>query len=179
MRLLRWLVVPLLVLPLGWVMMQGIGRNPRAISSPLIGQPMPSFVLSAIDGQRVDSGDLRGRAVIVNFWASWCFECIAEHRVLLEAQERYGSELVIVGVLYQDRPQDARAFLARYGDGGWSNLIDDDGRVAIDYGVTGVPESFFVDPAGVVRYKQYGAVTRAVVEEQLPALLSPSAEPSG
>jgi cytochrome c biogenesis protein CcmG/thiol:disulfide interchange protein DsbE len=90
----------------------------------------------------------------------------------MEAQERYGDRLVIVGILYQDTVADARGFLARYGDGGWPNLIDADGRLAIDYGVTGVPESFFIDAAGVVRYKQYGAVTRAVLDDQLPALVA-------
>jgi cytochrome c biogenesis protein CcmG/thiol:disulfide interchange protein DsbE len=139
---------------------------------------MPAFELIGIDGQRVDSDDLRGRVVIVNFWASWCFECIAEHQVLLDAQERYGADLAIVGVLYQDQPQDALAFLARHGDGGWPNLVDAEGRVAIDYGVTGVPESFFIDSSGVVRYKQFGAVTSAVVDAQLPGLVSPAPSPT-
>jgi cytochrome c biogenesis protein CcmG/thiol:disulfide interchange protein DsbE len=150
---LRWAVVPVLVLPVARLWMQGIGRDPRALPSPLIGRPMPAFELIGIDGQPVDSDDLRGKPVIVNFWASWYIECIAERQVLLGAQQRYGSELAIVGLLYQDRPQDqhrpqdALPFLARHGDGGWPVLIDADGRVAIDYGVTDVPESFFVDPS--------------------------------
>lgn len=103
--------------------------------------------------------------------------------MLMEAQERYDERLAIVGILYQDTVANARAFMARYGDGGWPNLLDPDGRLAVDYGVTGVPESFFVDAAGVVRFKQYGAVTRAVLDEQLPGLLTdagglrPTAEP--
>ncbi len=76
------------------------------------------------------------------------------------------------GRAVQDTVADALAFLARYGDGGWPNLLDPSGRLAIDYGVTGVPESFFIDAAGVVRYKQYGAVAAAVLDEQLPNLLA-------
>jgi cytochrome c biogenesis protein CcmG/thiol:disulfide interchange protein DsbE len=177
-RILRFAVVPALVVPVAWLLFQGLGRDPRVLPSPLIGRPAPAFELVAIDGRTVDSATLRGKTVLVNFWASWCFECIEEHRVLLEAQEGYGDDLVIIGVLYQDSVDDALAFLARYGDGGWPNLVDADGAVAIDYGVSGVPESFFIDAAGIVRYKQWGPVTRAVLDAQLPALISGSSIPS-
>lgn len=182
MRLARFGLVPVIVLPMAWLLFQGLGRDPRAITSPLIGRRAPAVVARSMDGETVNLADDRGRPVILNFWASWCFECIEEHRVLTEAQRRYGGRLVIVGVLYQDTVADARAFLARYGDGGWPNLLDPNGRLAIDYGVTGVPESFFIDAAGVVRYKQYGAVTPAVLDEQLPPLLaddSRSPDPTG
>jgi cytochrome c biogenesis protein CcmG/thiol:disulfide interchange protein DsbE len=171
-RLARLGLVPLIVLPVAWLLFQGLGRDPRAIPSALIGRPAPSVVAASMDGATVSLDSFRGRPVILNFWASWCFECIEEHRLLMEAQERYGERLVIVGILFQDTVADARGFLVRYGDGGWHNLIDADGRLAIDYGVTGVPESFFIDAAGVVRYKQYGAVTRNVLDDQLPALLA-------
>lgn len=172
MRLARFGLVPLIVVPLAWLLFQGLGGDPRAIPSTLIGRPAPSVVALSMDGATVSLDAYRGRPVILNFWASWCFECIEEHRVLTAAQERYGEQLVIVGVLYQDTVTDALGFLARYGDGGWPNLLDPDGRLAIDYGVTGVPESFFIDAAGVVRYKQYGRVTPEVLDEQLPALLA-------
>jgi cytochrome c biogenesis protein CcmG/thiol:disulfide interchange protein DsbE len=171
-RLARLGLVPLIVVPMAWLLLQGLGRDPRAIPSALIDRPAPSVVAATMDGETVSLDAFRGRPVILNFWASWCFECIEEHRVLMEAQERYGERLVIVGILYQDTVADARGFLARYGDGGWPNLIDAGGRLAIDYGVTGVPESFFIDAAGVVRYKQYGAVTRDVLNDQLPLLLA-------
>lgn len=172
MRFARLGLVPLVVLPVAWLLFQGLGRDPRAIPSALIDRPAPAVVTASMDGETIDLDAYRGRPVMLNFWASWCFECIEEHRVLMEAQERYGERLVIVGILYQDAVADARGFLARYGDGGWPNLIDADGRLAIDYGVTGVPESFFIDAAGVVRYKQYGAVTRDVLDQQLPPLLA-------
>ena len=172
MRLARLSLVPLIVLPVAWLLFQGLGRDPRAIPSALSDRPAPAVVATSMEGETVSLDAYRGRPLIVNFWASWCFECIEEHRVLMEAQERYGERLVIVGIVYQDTVADARGFLARYGDGGWPNLIDADGRLAIAYGVTGVPEGFLIDAAGVVRYKQYGAVTRAVLDDQLPALLA-------
>ena len=178
MRILRWALVPMLVLPVAWLLFQGLGRDPRALPSALIGRPAPTFHLVGIDGRTVVSKDLRGRVVIVNFWASWCFECIAEHRVLLEANVQYSPNLVIIGVLYQDSVSDALSFLARHGNGGWPNLIDPNGALAIDFGVTGVPESYFIDAAGIVRYKQFGALTPAVLDAQLPALLRDVSHPS-
>lgn len=177
MRLLRMGAVPLLVLPVAWILFQGLGRDPAAIPSPLIGRPAPAFSAASMEGEVIDLEAYRGRPVIVNFWASWCFECIAEHAVLLRAQQQY-DELVILGVLYQDTVRDARSFLARYGDGGWPNLLDPDSRISIEYGVTGVPESFFIDRSGLVRYKQYGAVTEAVLAAQLPLLMSRASDAS-
>jgi len=175
MRLARFLAVPLIVLPVAWLLLLGIGRDPRAIPSALIDRPAPPVVATSMDGQSVRLEAYRGRPVVLNFWASWCFECIEEHRVLLEAQERYGERLVIIGILYQDSVAGARDFLARHGDGGWPSLLDPDGRLAIDYGVTGVPESFFIDAAGVVRYKQYGPVTREILDQVLAGLVATAA----
>lgn len=176
MRNARFAFVPLIVLPVAWLMFQGLGRDPREIASPLIGLPAPDFTLVTMDGEQVSLADYRGRPVLVNFWASWCFECIEEHRVLMDAQDRYGGDFAIVGILYQDTVQDARGFLLRYGDGGWPNLIDSSGVVAIDYGVSGVPESFFIDADGIVRYKQWGAVTEEAVVAQLVPLLEAAAD---
>jgi cytochrome c biogenesis protein CcmG/thiol:disulfide interchange protein DsbE len=174
MRHVRFGLIPLLVVPLGWVLFQGLGRDPREIPSPLIGRPAPDVVLQSMDGDQVSLAAYRGRPVLVNFWASWCFECIAEHQVLMDAQRRYGADFAIVGILYQDTVEDARSFLALHGDGGWPNLVDAFGRAAIEFGVSGVPESFFIDADGIVRYKRWGAVTYEVIETQLPPLLEPS-----
>jgi cytochrome c biogenesis protein CcmG, thiol:disulfide interchange protein DsbE len=114
------------------------------------------------EGGTVSLSEYRGRAVLVNFWASWCFECIEEHRVLMEAQERYGARFAIVGILYQDTIDDARRFLSRYGDGGWPNLVDDSGSAAIDFGVSGVPESFFIDADGTHRCGARAAARRRI-----------------
>ena len=171
----RWLLVPLLVIPLGWLLFTGFGRDPREISSPLIGRPAPEWSLSTLDGRTLATADLAGRPYVVNFWASWCIPaCVDEHPVLAAAHERYGDELVIVGVLYQDEPADAEAFLARYGDPGYAHVMDDDGRLAIEYGVTGPPETFFVDETGVVRDKQFGPLSDDLMADRLGAILTAS-----
>src|SRR5918998_5879454 len=172
MRWLRWLVVPLLVVPLAWLLSAGLGRDPSEIPSPFIGRAMPSFTLTTIDGRTVSSAELRGRPLVVNFWASWCGPCVAEHAVLLDARERFGEAATIVGILYDDTPEGARDFLGTYGDGGWSNVLDPGGATRIDFGVTGPPETFFVDAQGVIRHKQYGPVTAAVVESELAPLVA-------
>jgi cytochrome c biogenesis protein CcmG/thiol:disulfide interchange protein DsbE len=171
----RWLLVPLLVVPLGWLLFTGFGRDPREISSPLIGRPAPEWRLSTLDGGSLGSAHLAGRPYVVNFWASWCIPaCVDEHPVLAAAHERYGDDLVIVGVLYQDDPADAEAFLARYGDAGYAHVIDDGGRLAIEYGVTGPPETFFVDDTGVVRDKQFGPLSDDLMADRLGAILTAS-----
>src|SRR5918992_1594145 len=151
MRLLRWAVVPIVVVPIAWLLFQGLGRDPRDIGSPLIGRPAPAFELTTLDGGQLSSDDLRGRPYLINFWASWCIPaCVDEHPALLDAEERYGDELAIVGVLYQDST---------------------DGRLALEYGVTGPPETYFVDADGVVRAKHFGPMTAAALHERVAALL--------
>ena len=168
MRRLRWLVVPLAVVPLGWLLFTGFGRDPREVASPLIGHPAPAWTLTSLNGDTMSSEDLAGRPYVVNFWASWCIPaCVDEHPVLAAAHERFGDELAIVGVLYEDEPIDATGFLARYGDAGYPHLLDPGGRLAIEYGVTGPPESYFVDAEGIVRAKQFGPLTDALMVERL------------
>lgn len=172
MRALRWLLVPLLVIPVGYVLFLGFGRDPREIPSPLIGEPAPEFALETLDGGTLSSSELAGRPYLVNFWASWCIPaCVDEHPVLMGARDRYGDRLALVGVLYQDTPSGALDFLARYGDGGWPTVLDTNGAVAIDYGVTGPPETFFVDAEGIVRAKHFGPMTDADLEAAVTALL--------
>jgi cytochrome c biogenesis protein CcmG/thiol:disulfide interchange protein DsbE len=171
-RALRWLLVPLLVIPVTWLLFQGFGRDPREVASPLLDRPAPTWTLTTLDGEELSSDDLAGRPYLVNFWASWCIPaCVDEHPVLAAAHERYGDELTIVGVLYQDAPDDARPFLARYGDAGYPHVIDPDGRLAIDFGVTGPPETFFVDADGLVRYRQFGPLTDELMADHLARIL--------
>ena len=169
-RRLRWVIVPIVLVPLTAVLFVGFGRDPNAIPSPLIGKPMPSFTLTALDGSTVSSADLVGKPLIVNFWASWCRPCVQEHPVLLDTARRYGDRLTIVGILYDDTAQGAAGFLARYGAGGWADLQDPGGGTAVSFGVTGPPETYFIDPGGVVRGKQFGPVTADVVARQLATL---------
>lgn len=168
---LRWLLVPLVVLPLGWLLFTGLGRDPRLIPSPLVGQPMPAFTGTTLEGDKFSSADLAGKPAVINFWASYCIpSCVDEHPVLLDLAARYDGELEMVGVLVNDPPDDARGFLARYGQVSWPNLLNADGGITIDYGVTGPPETFFVDAQGIVVARHWGPLTAEVVATQLAAL---------
>ncbi len=171
MRHLRWLVVPLLVIPLGWLLFSGFGRDPREIASPLIDRPAPEWTLTTLDGETLSSSDLAGRPYVVNFWASWCGPCVDEHAVLSATHDAYGDEIAMVGVLYQDLPADAQAFLARYGQTGYRHVIDPDGRLAIDFGVTGPPETYFIDADGILRAKQFGPLTESSMDQKLASIL--------
>jgi cytochrome c biogenesis protein CcmG/thiol:disulfide interchange protein DsbE len=162
MRAARWLLIPVLAIPLAWILFTGLGRDPSEIPSPLVGEPMPAFELTTLDGSTIASSSLAGRPAVINFWASWCIPaCVEEHPVLLETANRYPDEVQLVGVLYDDEPAAARAFLVQHGDGGWPNGDDATGSVALAYGVLGPPETFFVDAAGIVRDKHFGPLTEA------------------
>jgi cytochrome c biogenesis protein CcmG/thiol:disulfide interchange protein DsbE len=168
MRHARWLLIPVLAIPLAWILFTGLGRDPSEIPSPLVGQPMPAFELTTLDGDTVSSAALIGTPLVVNFWASWCIPaCVDEHPVLLDTADRYDVAVQVVGILYDDEAADARAFLVRYGDGGWPNAEDPTGATALAYGVLGPPETFFVDADGVVRAKHYGPLTEATMAENL------------
>jgi cytochrome c biogenesis protein CcmG, thiol:disulfide interchange protein DsbE len=168
---LRWLIVPLVVVPIGWLLFTGLGRDPRVIPSPLIGEPMPAFVGTTLDGDPFSSADLAGKPAIVNFWASYCIpSCVNEHPVLLDLAARHGDELQMVGVLVSDTPDGARGFLARYGEVSWPSMLNTDGQISIDYGVTGPPETFFVDAHGIVVARHVGPLTAVVVARELAAL---------
>lgn len=172
MRQLRFLLVPLLVVPIGLLLFTGFGRDPRIVSSPLVGNPAPAWEGTTLDGEPLTSAELEGRPYLVNFWASWCIPaCVDEHPVLAEAWDEHGDTIAIVGILYQDGPDSARDFLARYGDAGYPSLMDPDGRLAVDFGVTGPPETFFVDADGIVRAKQIGPLTDALMAEKLASIL--------
>lgn len=170
MRTLRWLLIPAIVLPLGWLLLTGFGRDPREIATPLVGRVAPAWSYTTLDGETVSSADLAGRPYVLNFWASWCIPgCVDEHPVLADAAERLGDRVAFVGVLYQDSPADAEAFLARYGDAGYPHLVDA-AALAVDYGVTGPPETWFVDADGVVRARQWGPLTEATMRERLATI---------
>jgi cytochrome c biogenesis protein CcmG/thiol:disulfide interchange protein DsbE len=170
-RRLRWLLLPLVLVPASWLAFQSV-RAEGAVSSPLIGRPMPSFALTTLDGRTLNSAELAGSPVLVNFWASWCIPaCVDEHPVLIDAARRH-PELAVVGILYNNSVGDARAFLVRYGDGGWPNLIDPGGRTAIDFGVLAPPETYLVDADGIVRAKYVGPLTTAALDELLAPLLT-------
>jgi len=149
----------------------GLGLNPREIPSPLIGKPAPAFELARL--QEPDKlfarKDMLGKVWLLNVWASWCVSCREEHPVLLELAK---SDVVpVYGLNYKDKRNDALAWLKQLGDPYILSIIDSDGRVGIEYGVYGVPETFVIDKAGMIRYKQIGPVTPQALKDKILPLV--------
>ena len=170
--------VPALLMPLllfaGVVVLLAIGltRDPGEVPSPLIGKAVPVFALSPVKGRALglSSGDLKGEVSLVNVFASWCVACRDEHPVLMNLQRE--GFIPIHGLNYKDRPEDAARWLDTLGDPYARTGADLDGRVAIDWGVYGVPETFVVDRDGRIAYKHIGPVTREVLDQKLRPLIS-------
>lgn len=152
-----------LAVALGW----GLTRDPKVLPSALIDKPVPEFNLPPVKGRTLGlaSVDLVGEVSIVNVFASWCLPCKAEHPVWMGLQARNG--VPIHGLNYKDTPEDASAWLNRLGDPYKRTGADLDGRVAIDWGVYGVPETFIVSADGRIAYKHVGAVTKDIVYGRL------------
>jgi cytochrome c biogenesis protein CcmG/thiol:disulfide interchange protein DsbE len=149
----------------------GLTRDPREVPSPLIGKPVPQFRLAAVQGRTLGlaSEDLRGEVAVVNVFASWCTACRDEHPLWMElARQR---ALPIHGLNYKDAPDDAARWLNELGDPYTRTGADRDGRVGIDWGVYGVPETYVVDRHGIIRDKIIGAITRKSVDERLLPLV--------
>ena len=165
-------VVPLLVFAgIAAMLAVGLTLNPREIPSPLIGKAVPEFALPPVRGRTLglSSADLKGEVSIVNVFASWCVACKQEHPVFMQ-MKREGL-VPIHGLNYKDRPEDADRWLAELGDPYTRTGADRDGRVAIDWGVYGVPETFVIDREGRIVYKHIGPVTPKLVEDTLRPLI--------
>lgn len=155
-----------LVVPLIWLFVRGLGFDPKDVASPLIGKPAPAFALEGLDGARLTSDSLRGRPVILNFSATWCVPCRAEHPELVMAAKRF-ADARVVGVIYEDDPAAVKAWV---GKGAFPTLIDPGGQTAIAYGVYGVPETFFIDARGIIRDKVKGPVDLDRIAAELEGL---------
>jgi cytochrome c biogenesis protein CcmG/thiol:disulfide interchange protein DsbE len=149
----------------------GLGHDPNRLPAVLEGRPAPDFDLATIDGsQRVHLADLRGQVVVLNFWASWCVACRQEEPVLGDAFQRYRDRAVtVVGVSFQDSATDARAYTAAHRIP-WPLLSDPGSRTGLAYGVTGLPETYFIGPDGRVALKEAGPVTSELVEREVGRL---------
>ncbi len=140
--------------------------DPRGVPSMLIGQPVPSFALPGDPG--FASTDLRGRPIVVNWFASWCLPCAEEAPALMELRR---DGVPLYGIAYKDKPDATDAYLARHGNPYAKLARDLPGRVAIDWGLTGVPETYLIDPEGIVRWRYVGALTEDAITAELQPLL--------
>jgi len=149
----------------------GLNLNPREVPSPLIGKPAPAFTLPQLHQPEATFApkDLQGRVWLLNVWASWCVSCRQEHPILVELAKR--NIVPIYGLNYKDPREDALRWLKQFGDPYVLSIADVEGRVGIDYGVYGVPETYVIDKAGVIRFKQIGPVTQDVLEKTILPLI--------
>ena len=152
------------------IVMMERGDMPNNIPSPMISKPAPEFDLPplVLDRPGLKLGDLKGKVTLVNFFASWCVPCRVEHPLLSQLADRVN----LVGVAYKDKPEDSRAWLSRLGDPYKALAMDRDGRVGIDFGVYGVPESYLIDKNGVIRFKQTGPFSPDDIAQKLIPMLA-------
>ncbi|MFO1352074.1 MAG: DsbE family thiol:disulfide interchange protein [Gammaproteobacteria bacterium] len=149
----------------------GLALDPKRIPSPLIDKAAPDFVLPQLqDPQKtLAKSDLRGQAVLINVWASWCVSCRQEHPLLMELAR--SQRAALYGFNYKDGRDDALRWLAFYGNPYRASVSDENGKVGIDFGVYGVPETFVVDKQGVIRYKHIGPITQEDLDKTILPLV--------
>ena len=169
---MRYLIPLVLFLALVAFLAIGLGRDPREVPSPLINKPAPAFRLVELkDPSRIfSSEEMRGKVWLLNVWASWCVACRDEHPMLLELARQ--NAIPIYGLNYKDKPTDAISWLNELGDPYVLSVSDLDGRVGIDYGVYGAPETFLIDRNGIIRFKHIGPVTPEVWNNKIAPLVA-------
>jgi len=149
----------LVVLPLLAVLLMNLGRDPHSIRSPLIGRSAPAFELRPVGGGEPTSLEsLRGKPVVLNFWSTWCMPCLEEHAALAAGARRYAPGVQFLGIVYEDDETRVQGFLKQRG-AAYPSLMDEGGRLAIAYGVAGVPETYFIDATGKVVSKYAGPLS--------------------
>ena len=148
----------------------GLRLNPREVPSPLIGKPAPAFELPllAAPDKTFSQKDMLGRVWVLNVWASWCAPCLVEHPQITRLA---AGAVPVVGLNYKDAREDALPWLARNGNPFVASVHDGTGRIALDYGVYGVPETYVIDRKGVIRYKHIGPLTADVVQKEMAPLV--------
>lgn len=168
---MRYLIPVVVLVALVVLFAVGLQHDPREVPSPLIGKPAPTFNLKLLgDGAPYATADLKGRPLLVNFFASWCEGCQVEHPVLLKLAKEFNVE--IIGMDYKDKPEDVSSWLARHGSPYRRVVMDEEGTAGLDWGVYGVPETFVLNAAGVIVYKQIGPMTEDVWREKIAPLMA-------
>lgn len=149
----------------------GLNRDPREVPSPLINKPAPAFEVAQLTqpNKTFSPANMKGQVWILNVWASWCVACREEHPVLVELAK--SGQAPLIGLDYKDKREDALAMLQRQGDPYVLSAFDASGRVGIDYGVYGVPETYIIDQAGIIRFKHIGPVTMQILNEKMYPLI--------
>jgi cytochrome c biogenesis protein CcmG/thiol:disulfide interchange protein DsbE len=150
----------------------GLGLDPREVPSPLLNKPAPAFKLTQLENPELEisTEDMKGKVWLFNVWASWCVACRQEHPVLMDfARTRM---VPIIGLDYKDQRKDALSMLRRSGNPYDVTGFDSDGRVGIDYGVYGVPESYVIDKAGIIRYKHIGPISAEAMQKTIIPLIN-------
>lgn len=147
------------------VLFTGLGKDPSAIDSPLVGKPAPPFALKAVgSGQTIDLTKYRGKPLVLNFWATWCRPCWDEHPTLTESAEALGDRVQFIGVVFQDEEAKILDFLRQRGSA-YPTVVDDRGKTAIAYGIGGVPETFFLDARGTIVAKHSGPLSPELLQD--------------
>ena len=169
--MLKFIIPLLLFIVIAVFLALGLNLKPSEIPSPFINKPAPEFSAPKLDTpeQRLTPADLKGKVWLFNVWASWCVACREEHPVLVELGKLQVAP--IIGLDYKDKREDAMAMLARQGNPYLLSAFDANGRVGIDYGVYGVPETYVIDKAGVIRFKHIGPITMELLNQKIIPLL--------
>ncbi|CAB3800579.1 Thiol:disulfide interchange protein DsbE [Paraburkholderia ultramafica] len=171
MKSLRFLIPLGLFIVLVVFLWRGLRLDPHEVPSPLIGKPAPGFTLTRLDDadKTLRRDEMLGKVWMLNVWASWCVSCRQEHATLLEFSRT--KAMPIVGLNYKDTRPQGLEWLNRLGNPYDASVFDHDGRVGIDFGVYGVPETFIIDKQGVIRFKQTGPLTPEVIQTRIRPLL--------
>ncbi len=165
------LVGLVLLAPLVAVLYLNLGNDPSAIQTPMIGRPAPPFRLRPVGGgEPISLAGLAGQPVVINFWSTWCVPCAQEHETLVEGARAWQGRARFLGVIYEDQEQAVAAYLRQRGGAPYPSLMDPDDRAAIAYGISGVPETFFIDPSGRIADKFVGPLRPSDLDQRLRAL---------
>jgi len=171
-RYLRYMVPLAIFALLVAFLYRGLSLDPKLVPSPLVGKPIPKFTLTRLDNPAasISDADFRGKVTLLNVWATWCVSCRQEHETLVQLAKT--GQVDIYGLNYKDNREDARQWLTRYGNPYVANAFDSDGRVGIDWGVYGAPETFIIDREGIIRHKHIGPLTIEIINDEILPLVA-------
>ena len=170
----KYWAVWILIFGLIALLAYGFTTDPKKIPSPIVGKIAPDFEVKSLNGdEKIRLSDLKGKPVLLNYWASWCQECKVEANTLEAFHQKYGSktqQIKVLGIAIQDTAEKAKDFALLFGKTYFLSMDDEAGNIALDFGIYGVPETFIINSEGVVVYKHIGAVDAELLEEKFKPL---------